>query len=569
MSIPGDSPLTESSRKHHTNVGLMTQTNTDSLTETTPPFQKALRELAKYADRVVLEYSENDWLPAMRNQSAHLKIDLDVRDDQLNAYLDAAKRKSEAPSVEANMVYGGQKFTWREVKDVMPGFFKENLLHLINAEQGAGKSTLMLGLFRALISDQQPASFLNVEVDSSTNWHLFLIAPDMPRESWSVPLQNYGFLSAIAKGVGENEAVLDSRITFAGSEVPLSLGPDDVLQYRQMALDSVANGQRPLFVFDSYSTLVARFKDMNEIDSQFAQPLQNLQEAMAGTGATVIVLHHTAKSRSGSTASSGAGTNRLGRIPDVVIELEATARNSKRLFMTSSKRVKPSSLIIEQDFDGGQWICHGDAKQAMELRDLLQKIDGLKGPKEKIYEWAQQRWEDQRKGFTTEDVQRLIERSVQAARTHVRVMEANGLIFQCDSIPTPGTYSKVFLPSEYREEWEANQRGLRNPGKPLENLAKTPKSTAAQACETYEAYEGGKAGQPSNNETYETYETLRKQIIPCHPIGTAVEYNGKNGWKVVEANLASGMHVIEKNGLRHKDLRKMDLPVHIDEEEAL
>lgn len=568
MSIPGDSPLTESSRKHHTNVGLMTQTNKDSLTETAPPFQKALRELAKYAERVVLEYSENDWLPAMRNQSAHLKIDLDVRDDQLNAYLDAAKRKSEAPSVEANMVYGGQKFTWREVKDVMPGFFKENLLHLINAEQGAGKSTLMLGLFRALISDQQPASFLNVEVDSSTNWHLFLIAPDMPRESWSVPLENYGFLSAIAKGVGKNEAVLDSRITFAGSEVPLSLRPDDVLQYRQMALDSVAKGRRPLFVFDSYSTLVANFKDMNEIDSQFAQPLQNLQKAMAGSGATVIVLHHTAKSRSGSTASSGSGTNRLGRIPDVVIELEATTRNSKRLFMTSSKRVKPSSLIIEQDFDAGQWICHGDAKQAMELRDLLQKIDGLKGPKEKIYEWAQQRWEDQRKGFTCEDVQRLIERSVQAARTHVRVMEANGVIFQCDSIPTPGRYQPVYLPTEYREEWVDSRVDypLGKTAKPLENLVKTAESTAAQAKETWEGKERGKAGEGLECERK---ETLRKQIIPCHPVGTAVEYNGKNGWKVVEANLASGMHVIEKNGLRHKDLRKMDLPVHIDPEEEL
>ena len=67
----------------------------------------------------------------------------------------------------------------------------------------------------------------------------------------------------------------------------------------------------------------------------------------------------------------------------------------------------------------------------------------------------------------------------------------------------------------------------------------------------------------------ERKEPLRKQIIPCHPIGTPVMVNGKNGWKVVDANLATGMHTIEKNGLRKGDLRKMDLTVCYPEDEEL
>ena len=477
----------------------------------------------------------------------------------------SAKDNPEDP--RANIVHGGQVFTWKEVQDVMPGFFKENLLHLINAEQGAGKSTLMLGLFRALLSEEQTASFLNLEVQASKNWRLFLIAPDMPRESWSVPLENYGLISGIAKGgSGEKSGKVISEVTIACSDVPLSLSPEDILYYREMAMASVARGERPLFVFDSYSTLVANFKDMNEIDSQFAQPLQNLQKAMAGTGATTIVLHHTAKSRSGSTASSGSGTNRLGRIPDVVIELEATSRNSKRLFMTSSKRVIPTSLIIEQDFERGEWICHGDARQAMELRDLLQKIDALKGPKATIYEWAQQRWEEQRKGFTTEDVKRLIERSVQAARTHVRVMEANGVVFHCDDEQTVTVPRPVYLPSEYRDEWK---RGMRKDEKVRETPEKSGKSLAAQEYERLERKERGKAGGQVECERHERKETMRKQIIPCHPVGTPVMVNGKNGWKVVDANLATGMHTIEKSGLRKGDLRMMDLTVCYPEDEEL
>ena len=47
----------------------------------------------------------------------------------------------------------------------MPGFIKDGMLHILNAEQGAGKSCLILGLFRALTSGEQTTSFLNVEVE--------------------------------------------------------------------------------------------------------------------------------------------------------------------------------------------------------------------------------------------------------------------------------------------------------------------------------------------------------------------------------------------------------------------
>ena len=154
-----------------------------------------------------------------------------------------------------------------------------------------------------------------------------------------------------------------------------------------MALESVARGERPLFVFDSYSSLVANFNEkQDEIGSQFAQPLQNLQKAMGGTGATTVVLHHTPKSGVGSIASSGSGAGRLGRIPDVVIAMESVGRYSNRLFITSSKRVAHTSLIIEQDFEAGQWICHGDAVQARELKELISKVAALR---------------DQRRRFTT------------------------------------------------------------------------------------------------------------------------------------------------------------------------
>ena len=92
------------------------------------------------------------------------------------------------------------------------------------------------------------------------------------------------------------------------------------------------------------ATLVANFKDM-EIDSQFAQPLQNLQKAMSGTGATVIVLHHTAKSGISSVVFR-LWHQSPRRIPDVIISMEALNKNSDQLILTSSKRMTPTCLLI-------------------------------------------------------------------------------------------------------------------------------------------------------------------------------------------------------------------------------
>ena len=60
----------------------------------------------------------------------------------------------------------------------------------------------------------------------------------------------------------------------------------------------------------------------------------------------------------------------------------------------------------------------------------------------------------------------LIERSKQAARNHVRKMEADGVIYQCDSEPTIGAPRALFLPSEYREQWTLTTFGnpLTTPG---------------------------------------------------------------------------------------------------------
>ena len=533
--------------------------NNGDNTDNRAPFQKAMDKLREHAKTVVQTLPETDWMAAMRNQSAHLGIDQDVRDGELRDFLSQAQQSLSTET--DNAITGSGEFRSRLIKDVMPGFIKEGMFHLLNAEQGAGKSTLILGLFKALTSGEQPASFLNVEVDASTNWRLFLIGPDMPKESWVLPLRNYGFVTLTGQvtddeGHGAEFYRLDKRVAlFSPQEANHSLSKAHIDRYAIMAANCVARGERPLFVFDSYSTLVANFMDISEVDSQFAQPLQNLQRAMSCTGATTIVLHHTAKSGISSTASSGSGTSRLGRIPDVVISMEALNKNSDQMILTSSKRIQSTCLLVQQDFDAGHWISHGDGRKAQRDRELYLKIAALRGTPEAVHEKAQDLWENQKRGFTSKQVEIWTGKSATTARNTINAMLAQGLLFQIGEEPTPGKYLKVYLPMICRDEWaNATQQ---NPAKPP---YATDKPVAPEGINPLRNQNKGEKAKTSG-------------IIPCYPIGEVVTIKGGGvgKWKVVEANLATGMHVLqsENTGVQKRDLRMMDLEPVIDEDEVL
>jgi len=358
---------------------------------------------------------------------------------------------AQSSSVEDNVVRGGQKFRCRKTPEILPGFIKEGFLHVLNAEQGTGKSCFVLGLFKAL-RQEQTGEFLNLEVLSSKNWELFLIARDMPRESWFEPLANYGLLTNVLELSNEDEeGDLADGVTIACSDVPYTLSPDHIQEFRQMALASVAKGNKPLFVFDSYRSLTS-FSDAEERSSKFADPLQDLYDAMGGTGATTIVLHHTAKGQSQSTASSGSGTNRMGSIPDIVLELERMGKNSDRMVIHSAKRITPTNLIVLHHYDQGHWESKGCANAWMEEKRLSLEIARLSTIKTTIFEYFQTIWQDQKRGLSKQDIARFREISKVAAGNHVNYLATQNLVFPWGQEETTGKPHQLYYPFEARGE---------------------------------------------------------------------------------------------------------------------
>ena len=526
--------------------------------EHTPEGEQKLGTLRKSIQQIVREQKADDWLIYARDQVEVLGLTGLVKDDWLQEEVENAQRDFQSPEREQNVFRGGDTFTWRITPEIVSGLIKQNMFHLLNAEQGTGKSCFCFGLFREL-GHKRTGSFLNLDTDvSKNNWRLFLIGTDMSREGWSLPLQKYHLLTDVAQDSGLGSGTLDPGIAYMSCEEDISdsLSPQDIARYREMAVQCVADGFQPLFVFDSYRSLVHAYKDIDELKPAFANPLRDLKRAMAGTGATTIVLHHTPKSKGGSVTSSGAGTNNLGSIPDVVLLMEKEGEYSNRLVIHSRKRITEIDWMIEQRFEEGEWIGHGCARAWQRDREMQQKIATLPGVKARIFDWAQNLWETRQEGFTKKQVQSMLEVSKPAASNHVNWLLLNGLVYKGDKTMTVHGNTDVFYPYNAKNQVLVNQV---NP-----QLTPEKKSGVYQKpCDS----NGSDAENHLVNQVNPV--SARNWVIPCHPVGTAVEHNGGNGWHVVEANLASGMHVIEKNGLRVKDLRMMDLTIHIDEDEEL
>ena len=103
-----------------------------------PEAEKALADLRKAADAIVKRtVSEHQQLGLIRDAADDLNLG-NQPDDALRELLDEAREVLNAD--DSHDIDGGQRFTVRRGQLVMPGFIKQGALHLINAEQGAGKS---------------------------------------------------------------------------------------------------------------------------------------------------------------------------------------------------------------------------------------------------------------------------------------------------------------------------------------------------------------------------------------------------------------------------------------------
>ena len=143
-------------------------------------------------------------------------------------------------------------------------------------------------------------------------------------------------------------------------------------------------------LIDSYHSHVAPL-GLEESNSNYAEPLLDLQEAVGPYKPTIIVIHHSNRNSAGQGASmSSRGTTALPAAVSQTISMAKMQKESplaptddRVKLMTEGRASKPLDLLIEQINEGREWISHGDAKKVEKLEAIEEIIEGLT-PRQKI-----------------------------------------------------------------------------------------------------------------------------------------------------------------------------------------
>ena len=465
------------------------------------------------------------------------------------------------PKVDTHYKHGDIWHNDPEVNWIWDGWIAEGYFHTLIAMQKVGKSTFLLNLIAELI--QRTPAFLNFSLFSEKKYGFVLVGPDMNRRLWG----KYGKLAGLLQEDDKDQLRWQEQIKYVfAEEDEIGIDKDSIKRLVAIAEEVKAQELHPIFVMDSYRALLSASSiEIEENSSRYANPLRQLKKALGKTGSTVILLHHSSQTSSKrAVAESNAGNASFNSVPDQILSLKWLAdagpdgaRKDRRIVLSASGRtgrVMPDQLL-EQSPDWG-WSSYGETGDALLKQNALIEHDRLAGDDATCFDLLNTRTSNGQ-GTTSNELQELRETqsggkgswSLAKVNRLLRKLERKGLAMIDGSQPRPGD-----MGGQPSNIWWSFER------------EETPRfaNEVARFAYTHVSDRECNAKPAENNP---------KQIVPCHPIGAivTVKGGGVGKWKVIEANLASGMHVLESSntGLQKRDLRMMDLEPFIDPDEEL
>ena len=538
-----------------------------------PNWNKLVKQLEAHAVVAVKAWElESEQVSAMWAEADQLGIGGKITQQHVEDYLSAARCSAQDDThwVQGQAWNIDADFDW-----IWEGWIAEGFLHVVTALPKVGKSTLVLALFAEL--EKRTGSFLNFPISKGKKHEVFLVGPDMNRFLWNKAGIDAGLLDNVS-GIEPKWKPIVREIW--AEEDQAGLTPEFIKTLATKAQESIERGASPIFFFDSYKKLLFfAGDDADTGSSKFAKRLNMLRSAMTEVGKrtgkmpTSIVLNHASLSSSKRSASLATGGDQtFSGIPDQCISLnwcsgiDSAVRTDKRVVLTAEGRtgvVMPAALI--EQYDAGKWMTHGEAGDAEDLAKALDERDRLNADHAAVYDIINGRTHNNQP-TTRQQISDIRETqtggrsgwSLPKINRSVQFLKRRKLIVEAGTQQTPGDLGG--RPSVLWYSFERELVSGLNPIKPSSeelNREEEPSHTRVNSVKSL------------NSGVYEHGVEKPKQIVPCWPVGETVKVDGVGGWEVVEANLASGLHVIEKNGLSKKNLRKMDLSLDIDYNEEL
>ena len=323
---------------------------------------KALKESAKQLLNDKVPWHERTTL--LRAQA--LEASLSIRDKEIMAIVADARKENRG---ETNGINQGEEIHIPDQKWAWDNIIAANTFNLVVALQKVGKSAFISGFISSW--KYGTGDFLDNKIYEKCP-PVIIAGTDQNLGDWKEILVPAGLM----KRLGDDKyELLDpvKKLWHRGNPIHFD---DQGIE----TLTSEANkykGHSPLVFADAYSCLVSPL-GLNEALPEAAEPIHSLCEALEDSGATLVLLHHSSKSRSGERASNASrGGNAISAAASQIIQLhwlnEENKSDQRITLTTEGRNSKPVELVIEQ-VDRSQWISHG-SKADIDKEEHLEKVE--------------------------------------------------------------------------------------------------------------------------------------------------------------------------------------------------
>ena len=269
-----------------------------------------------------------------------------------------------------------EKIKIPKTKWLWENLISEGNLSLVVGLPKAGKSALISAFLGAMSLGN--SEYLDKQITSKAK-SIYILGTDQPMTDWAEILLPVGLMKRTADGEVEIVHPLKRLWTM---ERPITLTEESIQQMHDLAVED----PNSIFVLDAFASLISGLGlDENHVDA--VEPVRMLCEALAPTGATIVLLHHASGTNSNERAvKASRGTKALPALASNVVNLAFLVPDNKadeRVAVTTQGRSsKPVDMVIEQTSRSVWENLGSSANINEELK--LEKVESKLNPRQNL-----------------------------------------------------------------------------------------------------------------------------------------------------------------------------------------
>jgi len=334
--------------------------------------RQSLKELQSLAKQFLIEKFAPHARMAMLRAEA-LDRGLTMRDPELMAIFAAARKdlQGQSEGEELGAVLHIPKENW-----VVDQLIAARTFNLVVALQKVGKSSFVSGLLGVWKSGFP--NFLGFDFKGDCP-PIIIAGTDQPLCDWREILVGAGLMQEVG---ADKYQLVSPMVKLWHRGNPIHLDEEGI----ELITEEARKNKGAIVFADSFAALTSPL-GLDEWHPSAAEPIHNLCETLEGTDATLILLHHSSKSRSGERASNASrGNNALTAAASQILQLDWLNKDKKtdqRITLnTEGRNSRPVDLVIEQD-DRSSWISHGSSED-IEKESKLEEIEAKLNDRQSI-----------------------------------------------------------------------------------------------------------------------------------------------------------------------------------------